>query len=409
MTCRICRSPARTILDLGRMPLANRLRERLDQDEPKFPLALEFCAECGNIQLGYCVETSLLYDEYIYVTPNSPSLERHYANFVYHMRGRGYLPRDGFLFEFGSNVGHFLRHVRPSVGRILGLDPARVIANLAASQGVPTLCAYFGPETARTVAADHGRADVVVARHCAAHNADAHALVAGAALMLKPTGVFAMENAYGLNTVLNQEIGQIYHEHMFYFTASAVRRLFAAHGLDLVDLLFAADIHGGAMTFFGAPAGTRPIQPVVEATLAREDALLTDALFSLLPAALARWRGEVRELFDGFRRNGRSVWLYGASAKAATFVNAIGLTAEDAPFCADSSPAKVGRYMPGTGIKIVSEEEAIAAAPDYYLLTAWNYRDELMRKVRDAGNLRSGFAVPFPDVMVIDPAAADAR
>jgi SAM-dependent methyltransferase len=325
------------------------------------------------------------------------------------MRARSYLPRDGFLFEFGSNIGHFLRHVRPSVGRILGLDPARAVADLAQAEGVPTVCAYFSLDVAQGLAADHGQADVVVARHCAAHNADAHELVAGAARLLNPTGVFVMENAYGLNTLLNQEIGQIYHEHMFYYTASAVRRLFAAHGLELIDLMFAEDIHGGSMVFFGAPAGTRPVRRIVEATLAREDALLTERLFGLLPAATARWRADVRELFDRFRRDGRSVWLYGASAKAATFVNVVGITADDAPFCADSSPTKIGCFMPGVDIQIVSEADAIAAAPDYFLITAWNYRDELMRKVRAAGNARSGFAVPFPSAMVIDPAASDTR
>jgi hypothetical protein len=215
-----------------------------------------------------------------------------------------------------------------------------------------------------------------------------------------------MENAYGLDTVLNGEIGQIYHEHMYYYTARSVQRLFARNGLELVDLM-PTDIHGGSMVFFGAAPGTRPVRGIVDATIAREKAILGDALLDLMPQALTRWRKETRALLDRFRETGRSVWMLGASAKAATFVNAVGIDEQDIRCCADSTPEKLGRFLPGTGIEIRSEAEAIEARPDYYLVTAWNYRNELIQKVRAGGNLHSGFAVPFPEVQVIVASAAD--
>jgi hypothetical protein len=405
--CRICRSgDVRTVIDLGEMPLANRLKPAPDAPERRFPLAVEFCRGCGNLQLTHCVEAHDLYDDYLYVTPTSPSLEAHSVNLVYHMQAQGYLPDDAFLLEFGSNVGHFLKYAQTRVGRVLGIDPAKAIVEMANARGVPTLCDYFGPETARAAVRAHGRADIVAGRHCAAHNADPHALVEGARLALGPHGVFVMENAYGLNTVLNGEIGQIYHEHMYYYTARSVQRLFAENGLELVDLM-PTDIHGGSMVFFGALPGTRPVRSIVAATIARETAILGDALLDLLPATLARWRQETRALLDRFREGGRSVWMYGGSAKAATFINAVGIDERDIRFCADSTPEKLGRFLPGTGIEIRPEDEAIAARPDYYLITAWNYRSELIAKVRAGGNLHSGFAVPFPEVQVIVTSAAD--
>ncbi len=224
--CRICQSnDTRGVVDLGDMPLANRLKPAADTPEKRFPLAVEFCRDCGNLQLTYCVDAADLYDDYLYVTPTSPSLEAHSVNLLYHMQAQGYLPEDAFLLEFGSNIGHFLRYAQTRVGRVLGIDPAKAIVEMANARGVPTVCDYFGPEVARATAAEHGRAAVVVGRHCAAHNADPHALVEGARLALAPTGVFVMENAYGLNTILNGEIGQIYHEHMYYYTAWAVQKL----------------------------------------------------------------------------------------------------------------------------------------------------------------------------------------
>lgn len=193
---------------------------------------------------------------------------------------------------------------------------------------------------------------------------------------------------------------------MYYYTARSVQRLFAENGLELIDLM-PADIHGGSMVFFGARPGTRPVRSIVEATIAREKAILNDALLDLLPATLSRWRAETRALIDRFRETGRSVWMYGGSAKAATFINAVGITADDIAFCADSTEEKIGKFLPGTGIEIRPEAEAIDARPDYFLVTAWNYRNELIQKVRAGGNAHSGFAVPFPEVQIIVTSAAD--
>ena len=340
------------------------------------------------------------------MTPTSPSLEAHSVNLVYHMQAQGYLGDDAFLLEFGSNIGHFLKYAQTRVGRVLGIDPAKAIVEMANARGVPTVCDYFGPEVAKATVAEHGRAQVVAGRHCAAHNADPHALVTGARLAMAPGGVFVMENAYGLNTILNGEIGQIYHEHMYYYTARSVQRLFAENGLELIDLM-PTDIHGGSMVFFGALPGTRPVRSIVAATIAREKAILSDALLDLLPVTLERWRLETRALLDRFRATGRSVWMYGGSAKAATFVNAVGIDERDIAFCANSTEEKIGRFLPGTGIEIRTEAEAIDARPDYYLVTAWNYRNELIQKVRAGGNAHSGFAVPFPEVQIIVTSAAD--
>ena len=149
------------------------------------------------------------------------------------------------------------------------------------------------------------------------------------------------------------------------------------------------------------------MRSIVAATIAREKAILSDALLDLLPVTLERWRIETRALLDRFRATGRSVWMYGGSAKAATFVNAVGIDERDIAFCANSTEEKIGKFLPGTGIEIRTEAEAIDARPDYYLVTAWNYRNELIQKVRAGGNAHSGFAVPFPEVQIIVTSAAD--
>lgn len=405
--CRICDSrEMRSVIDLGEMPLANRLKPSADAPEKRFPLEIEFCRDCGNLQLTHCVPPTDLFDDYLYVTPSSPSLQAHHVNLFYHMRARGYLCEDAFVLEFGSNIGHFLQYAQTQVDRVLGIDPARAIVEMANARGVPTLCDYFGPDVADATAATYGRAQLVIGRHCAAHNPNPHALLNGAQRALAAGGVVVIETAYGLNTILNGEIGQIYHEHMYYYTARTVARLFEQNGLELIDLM-PTDIHGGSMVYFGAVPGTWPVRSIVAATIARERAILSDALLDLLPQTLERWRYESHALLDRFRETGRTVWMYGGSAKAATFVNAVGIDEHVISYCADSTPEKIGLFLPGTGIEIRTEDEAIAACPDYYLITAWNYCNELIQKVRAGGNLHSGFATPFPEVQVIVTSAAD--
>ena len=187
MTCRICRGETRTVLDLGAMPLANRLKPARRRPREALPARRRVlratAATCSSPTASTAPD---LYDDYLYVTPTSPSLEAHSVNLVYHMQAQGYLPDDAFLLEFGSNIGHFLKYAQTRVGRVLGIDPAKAIVEMANARGVPTVCDYFGPEVAKATVAEHGRAQVVAGRHCAAHNADPHALVTGARLALGP-------------------------------------------------------------------------------------------------------------------------------------------------------------------------------------------------------------------------------
>ena len=256
--CRICDSlNVRSVIDLGDLPLANRLKPATDTPEKRFPLEVEFCRDCGNIQLTHCVAASELFDDYLYVTPTSPTLEAHHVNLIYHLRAHGYLPKDAFVLEFGSNVGHFLHYAQTQGSRVLGIDLARAIVEMANARGVPTRC---GPTTSRTRRRPSARtagprwwSDGTAPRTTPIRTPS----IDGARRPLARGGVFVIETASGLDTVLHGEIGEIYHEHMYYYTARSVARLFAENGLELVDLM-PTEIHGGSMVFLGAVPGSWP-------------------------------------------------------------------------------------------------------------------------------------------------------
>src|SRR5262245_498362 len=218
MACRICGAPTRSILDLGESPPANALLSTPDAEPRAFPLVLELCEDCGNLQLRDCLDASDLYSDYLYVTPDSQLLREHYEQLHAYLANGGYLRADSFVLEVGSNVGRLLRFLQSRTRKVLGIDPAANICKLAQDAGIETVCDFFAPASAERIRAEHGVPNVIIARHCMAHNADPHVMIAAAGALLDDTGHLVIENAYGLNTVENNELDQIYHEHMFYFT-----------------------------------------------------------------------------------------------------------------------------------------------------------------------------------------------
>src|SRR2546427_202377 len=316
MTCRICSSATHTLLDLGESPPANSLKQSPDQPEESYPLVLEQCDRCGNVQLRDCVDARALYSQYLYMTPDSPSLTRHYTALEQHLTDRGVVRADATVLEIGSNTGMFLRHLQPRVRRVVGIDPAANICQVANASGIETVCDFFDAGSAATlkdrfghpdlivgeampchnevgvpksIFFDAGSAatlkdrfghpDLIVARHCFAHNRDPHEILRGVTTLLDPQGHFLIENAYLLNTIENNEFDQIYHEHMFYYSIRSMQALLARHGMHIVDVLL-VPVHGGSIGFLTKPAvpGDR-IHAAGEQQTAREDRPLTPASF----------------------------------------------------------------------------------------------------------------------------------
>lgn len=401
MACRICKAQTRRVLDLGESPPANALNDAPTVGQASFPLVLEGCIVCGNLQLHDCMDAQLLYRNYLYTTPDSQSLRTHYEKLYAYLSQRAYIRPESFVLEVGSNSGLFLQFLKPRVAKVLGIDPAANICAVARAAGIETLCDFFAGPSADAIRASHGVPDTIIGRHCFAHNCDPHIMIAAAAELLADAGTLIVENAYALNTVENNEFDQIYHEHMFYFSIRSVSTLFALHGLFLADV-FMSPVHGGSIIFVAKKevAGVRASESV-QRSLEAEKLRLTAPALTRFGASALRIRTELAGLVGELVAAGKSIYTYGASAKGNTLLNYVGLTHEHIRYCVDSTPVKQGKYLPKSNIEVVSEKYALAMPPDYFLLTAWNYEDEIIAKVRGCGNQRSKFIVPIPDVRIV--------
>ena len=401
MACRICKAQTRRILDLGESPPANAFNDAPTFAQASFPLVLEVCVACGNLQLHDCMDAQVLYRNYLYTTPDSQTLRTHYEKLYAYLAQRAYLRPDSFVLEVGSNSGLFLQYLKPRVARVLGIDPAANICDVARAAGIDTLCDFFAGAAANAIRASYGVPDAIVGRHCFAHNCDPHIMIAAAAQLLADTGSLIIENAYALNTIENNEFDQIYHEHMFYYSIRSVTALLALHGLFLADV-FLSPVHGGSIVFVARKQSSdgRAHESVAQHFQAERLRLTTAALERFSDSAV-RIRTQLAALVTELATAGKSIYTYGASAKGNTLLNYVGLTHEYIRYCVDSTPVKQGKYLPKSNIEVVSEEYARAAPPDYFLLTAWNYEDEIISKVRRSGNHRSKFIVPIPDVRIV--------
>jgi SAM-dependent methyltransferase len=399
MSCRICEAPTKEFLDLGESPPANSLMDSPNQQLASYPLVLEWCESCGNVQLRDCLSADALYSDYMYVTPRSGMLSAHYEYLSEYLIGNGYMTADSTVLEIGSNVGYFLEHLKPKVKAIVGVDPAQQISEMANAAGIPTVCDFFNEQSAVRVADLHGQPDVVIARHCLAHNEWPQEMVKGASAVLGDGGYFVIENAYVLNTIENTEFDQVYHEHMFYYSIKSMSEMLRRHDMVLVDVLMSL-VHGGSIIFVARRKDGRPAD-AVHRYASREDLFLNGETFARFAERTESIKQSLRQLVDELTRSGESIQTYGATAKGNTLLNYVGLTAEQIPFCVDSTEMKQGKFLPKSGIEVISEQRGLEEPPGYFLLTAWNYQDEIITKVRKAGNFKSKFIVPIPFVRIV--------
>lgn len=401
--CRVCGSDLFTVLDLGCHPFANQFAQHPSDLVETHPLSLVVCTACSTAQLSYCADDLQLYKDYNYITPESAALTAHYQEIYNYLVENGFLNGNSRVLDIGSNIGRFLEFLKPRVGSILGVDPALNVSEMANRKGIPTIPAFFNPETAIAIREKDGYKDLFVARHCFAHNEEPWLMLNGVRELMQPQGAFVIENAYFYDTVQHFEFDQIYHEHMYYHTVRSISEIVERGGMKVVDALH-SPIHGGTMIYLVMWADApRQASKRLAAYLEQEREMHLGSFYADFQRVIAENRLTLRRLLAEIVGRGEHVHAYGASAKSTTLLNYYQIGSDLVPLVVDSTPTKIGKYIPLANIRIISEQDGLQNPPDYYLLTIWNYKDEIMRKVRAAGNQHTRFILPHPEVRVVNP------
>jgi hypothetical protein len=397
--CRSCGTELQVFLELGQLPLPDALvsADALDGPEAKYQLDVGLCPQCSLVQILQEVPPEALFVENnLYFSSFSEGLLRHCSAHAGNLMRKRELDAESLVVEIASNDGYMLKNFVEHGIPVLGIDPGPAQADAAIAIGVPTLKEFFDADVARRLRAEGKRADVIIANNVMAHTPTLNSFVEGLSILLADDGVVTIENTYVKDLIDHCEFDTIYHEHFSYFSCTAVDALARRHGLYLNEVEHFPGLQGGTLRWH--LGRNEDVQPSARSFLDAERALgLTSfRYYREFGVRVEKIREDLLALLRSLKAEGKSIAGYGAAAKGSTLLNFTGVDGELIDYVVDRNVHKHGLHMPGVHIPIAAPERLLEDQPDYVLLVAWNYRDEVV--AQQAEYLRRGgrFIVPIP-------------
>jgi SAM-dependent methyltransferase len=405
-TCRACgHQPLSLVLSLGKTPLANRLlnEAQLARVEPLYPLDLAYCSGCSLLQITDTVPPDELFSDYVYFSSFSESMLAHARELARRTTAERRLGEKALVVEIASNDGYLLQYYKELGIDVLGIEPARNIAKVARERGIATLAEFFGKELGERLAREGKAATVVHANNVMAHVPDINGFAAGLFAILAQEGVALIEVPYAREMIDRCEFDTIYHEHVFYFSLTALSKLFPRYGLHVVDVE-GIPLHGGSLLLHVARQDSKiAVSSRVAAMLEEEERIGMGSLryYETFSRRVQALREELRRVLFDLKAKGARLAAYGAAAKGSTLLNFAGIGRETLDFVVDRSPHKQGSFMPGVRLPIRPPTALADEMPDYVLLLTWNFKDEILAQ-QEAFRRRGGrFIIPLPSVAIV--------
>ena len=404
-TCIVCASRGvEPVLDLGETALANRFltEAQLDLSEPRYPLVMGFCHECGHVQLVEQVPPSEMFEDYLYVSSVSDSLKSHLYDLSDVVSERYSLGADDLVIDIGCNDGTLLQGFRRHGVRALGVDPAKNLAELFDDPAIDRYTGFFDSRSAVEICERWGPASAVTATNTFPHIPELRDFVQGVDTVLAPGGVFTIEAHYLVDLLDQLAFDTIYHEHVSYWALGPMIRLFSDHGMQVVRAE-RLPLHHGQLRAFVQRRRESEVHPSVDEVLAteRDRGLDRFETYRRFADRTLRVKQDLRCVIGELRSAGNRVVGYGAPAKGNTLLGFLELGPGDLDYIADKSPLKQGRYTPGTHIPVVPVERLLGDQPDYVLILAWNFADEVMEQQAEYRRRGGRFILPLPEVRIL--------
>jgi SAM-dependent methyltransferase len=402
VSCRACGGTTlRAFLSLGPTPLANSFLHAENQfaDEMRYPLDVYLCERCSLVQLLDVIDPDVLFRNYIYVTGTSATMAKHNASYARDVVDLLGLKRGELIIEVASNDGSLLKCFKQGGAKTLGIEPAENVAELARAHGVETINLFFSSETASRILTSRGPARAVIANNVLAHVDDTQDFLRGCKQLLDKGGLVIIEVPYLRDLIERLEYDTIYHEHLCYFSVSALVRLCDAIGLSIIRLDH-VPIHGGSLRMYAgdrAEYGDHSEHVMRSAKAEGTEGLNGPACYHRFAAEVARNRVSVRNLLISLKEGGKTIAGYGAPAKGNTLLNYCGIDAGLIPYTVDKNPLKIGRYTPGMHIPVLPVSTLLERQPDYVLILAWNLATEIMEQQMEYRSRGGRFITPIPE------------
>lgn len=402
--CRDCGSVRLTLfLDLSDQPPANAFltKEALASGkEARYPLRAHVCEDCQLVQITDIVDVDTLFQDYVYLTAGAgPTTPKHFTEYAQNIAKRFGLTENSFVVELGSNDGLLLAAFQGlGIKRVLGVDPAKNVAQMANERGVLTIAEEWNEALVKDIAAKYGKADMIIGNNVVAHINDHQGLVRGVKALLAPNGTFVFEAPYLVDMFDNLSYDTIYHEHLSCLSIRPLKRMFESHGLEIFDIE-EKNVQGMSMRVFVGWPGKHEMSPHVGDLIKKEEHMQLDQVDSY-HALARRVEARMKELTDllaKLKQEGKSIAGYGAPAKGNTLLNYTKIGPETLDYLTEELPTKVGKFSPGMHIPVVHIDEARKNPPDYFLVLAWNYLEKILEREDVLRKRGTKFIVPIGD------------
>lgn len=405
-SCRICDNDRlHLFLSLGPTPLANSFLRSPEEfaGEPFYPLDVYFCEQCSLVQLLDVIDPEVLFRHYLYVTGTSETIAAHNLRYAQTVVDLLHLGAGDLVVEVASNDGSLLKCFRQHEVKVLGIEPATNIAEKAHADGIETVNEFLNLSTAMSVRASHGLAKAVIGNNVLAHVDETRDFLRGCKTLLAKDGLVIVEVPYLRHLLDRLEYDTVYHEHLCYFSVNTLLRLCETVGLVIVRM-DQVPVHGGSLRMYAGQRewyGNHSQEVAVMAQEESEAGLTTPACYQGFTAQVENNRRALQDLLETVTRQGRTIAGYGAPAKGNTLLNFCRIDTRFISYTVDKNPLKVGLYTPGMHVPVLPASTLLERQPDYVLILAWNFAEEIMRQQQAYRDRGGRFIIPIPEPRVV--------
>ena len=404
--CRLCLSDRiATVIDLGYVPLAGAFHKKNSSNTPElsYPLTLGFCEECLTLQTLVVVEADSMFQNYYYRSSSINTLVTHFetisilVNEVLKNKGKS------FVVEIGCNDGSLISSLREKKINAVGIDPAKNIVKPLIKKGLPIINDYFTYDLAKRVVKKYGKANVIYSANTLAHIEDMRDVFKGIHALLKKDGELIMEVHYLGTLITETQYDMMYHEHQYYWSVTSLNNVLKPFGLEVFDVI-KTSIHGGSAQFHIGHINQHNItgNVIVLTSEEKKNKLNTKNSFHEFYKKILSEKKELLKLLRSLKSQKKSIAGYGASGRGTILSSFCQLTSDYLDFVIDDSPAKQGAYTPFNHLPIVdSSILKKKARPDYVLLFAWSFIEEIKKRNPEYISNGGKYIVPLPKVKVV--------
>ena len=404
--CRICNSKnLKTFLKFGKMPLAGGFIKKKDLLKQKtYPLTVAFCNQCKETQILETIPSTVLFRDYRFVSSTTKTLSNHFIQYAKTMKKR-FLDKNSLVVEFGSNDGVLLKPFNNLGVKAIGVEPSKNISKLAKKSGCKVINDFFNLKTAKLIKKNQGKASLICANNVFAHIDNMQEPMKGIKFLLKNDGVFVFEVHYLVDLLEKFQFDMIYHEHMMHHSLTSLAYLLNLFDMEIFDVL-RIPIHSGSIRVYAQNKNIkkRPVKMVVKKLLKFENDKKINHFGNLKKFGLDtfRKRNSLIKLINKLKSQGKRIVGYGASGRATVHINFCKFSNKTIEYVVDASHERQGRFIPGMNIPILSPKRFQMDNPDYAILFAYNYFDEVVKKERDFIKRGGRFIIPLPVPKIVE-------